>query len=572
MRLTGRSIVEGHAGGPVVVAPVPLSFWGGVDPQTGIVVDRYHPLHGRSLAEAILVMPGSRGSCTGSSVALQLLMNGRAPAAFVFTEEEEIVTLGVIIARRMFGVSVPVLRLAGGDMARLVDVGQAEISGDTLVTDGASAAAHHEAPARRAATALSPADRAMLRGEHGEAARFAMEVVLEMAGLYGARELIDVTRAHIDGCIYTGEASLRFAERLRDLCARVRVPTTLNAVSVDGRRWRAQGVDASLGEPAWRLAEAYLAMGARPSFTCAPYLLDAPPALGEQIVWAESNAVAYANSVLGARTMKYPDYLDICVAITGRAPLAGCHLDAGRRPAVAIEVAPISAPDDAFFALLGHHLGEMSPEAIPLVLGLEDAAMTDDDLKAFAAAFATTSGAPMFHIAGITPEARDVAAAHALAEALPKLKVSRADLAESWRRINGEEGAARIDLVALGNPHFSFTEIERLAALCAGQQKAADVALVVTCGRDVYARAQAAGLTAALERFGVSFVNDTCWCMIGEPVIPPAARTILTSSGKYAHYGPGLSGRRVVLGSLAQCVEAACTGVFDTALPGWLRA
>ncbi len=114
--------------------------------------------------------------------------------------------------------------------------------------------------------------------------------------------------------------------------ATLRVPTTLNSISVDQRRWRELGIDPTLGEPASALGDAYMAMGAQLSFTCAPYLLDSAPKAGEQIVWAESNAVVYANSVLGARTLKYPDYLDICIALTGRAPLIGCHLNAHYAP------------------------------------------------------------------------------------------------------------------------------------------------------------------------------------------------------------------------------------------------
>jgi predicted aconitase len=159
-----------------------------------------------------------------------------------------------------------------------------------------------------------------------------MQIVTEAASIYSADRLVGVTKAHIDGCIYTGNGGLAFAERLRDWGGSVVVPTTLNAISVDQRRWRTQGVDERFGVPASRLAEAYVEMGAMPTFTCAPYLLDARPQRDEQVVWAESNAVVYANSVLGARTMKYPDYLDICIALTGRAPLAGCHLDEGRLP------------------------------------------------------------------------------------------------------------------------------------------------------------------------------------------------------------------------------------------------
>src|SRR5262249_11488158 len=144
-----------------------------------------------------------------------------------------------------------------------------------------------------------------------------------------------------DGCIYTGPASLRFARRLCDWGGQVKVPTSLNSISVDQRRWKKLGIDPAAGQPASDLADAYVELGARPTFTCAPYLLDTAPAFGEQIVWAESNAVIYANSVLGARTMKYPDYLDICIALTGRAPLTGCHVDADRHATMQIDLPPL---------------------------------------------------------------------------------------------------------------------------------------------------------------------------------------------------------------------------------------
>src|SRR5690606_23357985 len=184
-----------------------------------------------------------------------------------------------------------------------------------------------------------------------------------------------------------------------------------HSVAGEQRRWRSLGIAPAFGEPASELGDVYMAMGASMSFTCAPYLLDSAPALGEQIVWAESNAVVYANSVLGARTLKYPDYLDICIALTGRAPRTGSHLDEGRHASLLIEVETPQQPDDSFWPLLGYHVGLIAACDIPVLTGLERCAPSNDDLKAFGAAFATTSAAPMFHIAGVTPEAPDAATA-----------------------------------------------------------------------------------------------------------------------------------------------------------------
>lgn len=551
--ITGRVLVSGSAEGEVLFTDTALSFWGGADAVTGEIIDRHHPLSGERLTGRVLVLPTSRGSCTGSGVILELILNGQGPAAIVLEHPEAIITLGVIVAEEVFKRSIPVIAVGKQAFAALKTAKRVRIS-DAVAEIGSD-------------IVLTDADQAILSGERGEAAAVAMRIVLRMAALEGATELIDITRAHIDGCIYTGPGGLAFAEKLRDLGGRVVVPTTLNAISVDHRRWQAQGVSEALGRPAAAVADAYVAMGAQPTFTCAPYLLDDRPARDEQIVWAESNAVVYANSVLGARTMKYPDYLDIAIALTGRAPKAGCHLPEERAPQVRVTVPPLDGVDDSLWPLLGYLIGTVSPDAIPLVEGVSQHLPDTDALKAFGAAFATTSAAPMFHIAGVTPEAQSPDAFAALD--LPTIALTHDDLQRAWRELNGAD-AGPVQLVSLGNPHFSATELAALAALCRGKTRNVNVPLVITCGRAEMAKAEAAGDVALLTDFGVTLVNDTCWCMVTEPIIPVDALTIMTNSGKYAHYGPGLTGRTMRFGSLAACVEAAVTGEDRGNLPAWL--
>lgn len=572
--LDGRSLVCGAAQGPLLFADVGLSFWGGVDPFTGEVIDRHHPLSGECLAGRVLAIPSGRGSCTGSSVMMELISNGHAPAALVLAEADEILTLGVLVAQTLFERSLPVLCIGKEAFGALSGQAFARVDGprvslfDALPDDGwtppLTPVSSDDVGGSIALTAL---DQALLNGAHGKAAQVAMQIVLRMARLQGAEQLLDITQAHIDGCIYTGPASLRFAQQLVTWGAKVRVPTTLNSISVDQRRWRELGIDPALGVPASALGDAYMAMGAQLSFTCAPYLLDTAPVAGEQIVWAESNAVVYANSVLGARTLKYPDYLDICIALTGRAPLIGCHLDDQRKAALHIAVAPVGQLDDAFYPLLGYHVGALAGSRIPLVSGLEHLAPDTDDLKAFGAAFATTSGAPLFHIAGVTPEALDPA--QVLQGPVPTITVSQADLLHSWQELNSATDP-EVTMVSLGNPHFSLTEFGRLAQLCQGQHKHPDVVMAITCGRAVLEQARNAGYLAPIEAFGATLVTDTCWCMLGEPVIPPAAKTLMTNSGKFAHYAPGLVGRKVHFASLAECVHAACNAKASGHLPDWL--
>lgn len=573
--LEGRSLVDGCASAPLLYAEVGLSFWGGVDPFSGEVIDRHHPLSGECLAGRVLAIPSGRGSCTGSSVLMELISNGHAPAALVLAEADEILTLGVLVAQTLFQRSLPVLCIGKEAFGQLRGKAFARVDGTGLSlydsTPDDTPAPRNDRPTEDAHSSieLTAHDRALLDGSQGKAAQVAMQIVLRMAHIQGAKYLVDITQAHIDGCIYTGPASLRFAQQLVAWGAKVRVPTTLNSISVDQRRWRELGIDPALGVPASELGDAYMAMGAQLSFTCAPYLLDSAPKAGEQIVWAESNAVVYANSVLGARTLKYPDYLDICIALTGRAPLIGCHLEDQRKARLHIEVPPLSNLDDSFYPLLGYHIGALAGSRIPLVSGLQQQHPNLDDLKAFGAAFATTSAAALFHIAGVTPEALDPT--RVIDGPLPVFKLSLEELRLSWQELNSARDA-RVDVVSLGNPHFSLSEFARLASLCQGRHRHPDVVLAITCGRTVLEQARVAGYIAVIEAFGAVIISDTCWCMLGEPVIPPAARNLMTNSGKYAHYAPGLVGRRVHFASLAECVDAACSATTSGRLPQWLQA
>jgi predicted aconitase/predicted aconitase with swiveling domain len=555
-----RSILAGSAEGPAISTTEALSFWGGVDPATGRVIDVHHPLHGTCLTGGVLFMPTSRGSCTGSGVLLDLILTGRAPSALVFCEAEDVLTLGALIAAEMFGKPLPVLRLDAENFTRFSKAVHVRIDETAIEADGVSLAL---TPPATAHLDLGDDDRAMLEGRDGVAVQQAMRITVAMAAQQGASALVDVTQGHIDGCIYASPANLTFAEKMAEMGAKVRVPTTMNAISVDKAHWRSQGMPEDFGDPAARLADAYARMGCRPTFTCSPYLLDSAPQAGDMIAWAESNAVIFANTVLGARTAKHPDFLDLCIALTGRAPLAGVYLEENRRPQRIVNVALPQGVDDAFWPLIGYLAGKAAPDCIPLLRGLGPAKPSRDDLKALCAAFGTTSAAPMLHIEGVTPEA-----------GLPPLEtadivtVSPSDMAAGWSLLN--EGPEEVQLVAIGSPHASLEECHALAAEFAGRRRHADVAVIVTAGQQVIDAAGQDGTLQSLRDSGVQVLPDLCWCSISEPVFPTKTRALMTNSGKYAHYGPGLSGRAVRFGSLADCVESALTGRAPSLLPSWL--
>ncbi|MGB3876208.1 MAG: aconitase X [Shinella zoogloeoides] len=556
--LSARSILAGTASGPIIAAGEALSFWGGVDPATGRVIDVHHPLHGATITGGILMMPSSRGSCTGSGVLLDLALTGRAPAALIFSEAEDVLTLGALIAAEMFGKELPVLRLSHDAFDALCRAQTARIGQTSIEADGLTIPV---APPATAALDLTEDDRAMLDGRDGVAVQLALRITAAMAAQQGATKLVDVVQGHIDGCIYASPANLTFAEKMADMGAKVRVPTTMNAISVDRANWEKQGVPYDFGDPAARLADAYVRMGCRPTFTCSPYLLDSAPKTGEAIAWAESNAVIFANTVLGARTAKHPDFLDLCIALTGRAPLSGVYLEEHRKAKRVIDVTLPENVDDAFWPLVGYLAGRAAPDRIPLLRGLAAAKPTRDDLKALCAAFGTTSAAPMLHIEGVTPEADGAAAVDA-----DRVSITRADMVEVWRMFN--DGPAEVELVAIGSPHASASECRALADALGERKRHESVAVIVTAGRDVMA--EAGDVLVRLRASGVQVLPDLCWCSISEPVFPTKTRTLITNSGKYAHYGPGLSGRTVRFGNLADCIEAALTGRVPPRLPAWL--
>jgi len=395
-----------------------------------------------------------------------------------------------------------------------------------------------------------------------------MRILARMAPLYGATSLLPVTRAHIDGVILTGAAGLAFAERLADHGGHVAVPTSLNVMSMDRQRWRELNLDAHHAERAHRLGQAYLKMGARPTFTCAPYQTEHAPVFGEQIAWSESNAVAFANSVIGARTNRYGDYLDICCALTGRAPAAGLHLDEPRLATVVVELRSISpelALRDDFYPVLGYLLGSIVSDEIPVMAGLE-CQPTEDQLKAMAAAAASSGEVAMFHIAGVTPEAATLAEALGNRPARRTVTVSMADLRQTRQALTTAPGS-RLDVVAFGSPHCSLAECRALAELMSGSRASSSVEVFVTTSRAVRDLLARSGELAVLEAFGARVTADTC--IVVAPLVKPNAEVLMTNSAKYAHYGPGLLGVDSVFATMEECVASAVAGQVVRAEGPW---
>ena len=404
----------------------------------------------------------------------------------------------------------------------------------------------------------------MLAGEGTGAQAWAMRILVAMARAVGTRRLLDISGAHIDGVLYLGEASRDFAIRLRDLGGQVAVPTTLNVSSLDLLHPELfRGEDRSR-QAAQEMMSAYVEMGAAPTWTCAPYQLAERPGLGDRVAWGESNAIVFANTVLGARTPRFGDFADMAAAVCGRAPEFGLYLDRNRRARIRFDVSTIPEParhTDEFFAVLGLVVGGEAGSEVPVITGITEA--TEDQLKMLGAAAATSGAVGMLHVVGITPEAPTLDAAVGGTE--PRvITVTREAIRRAYQALTSTDSQS-LRTVNLGTPHYSSRQLARLADLLSGRPIHRDVTMYVNTGRDTLAAC--AETVRELEALGVVPVTDTCTYVT--PIIPTDRGTAMTDSAKWAYYAPGNLGVEVVFGSTADCVESAVAGRVILSRPPW---
>jgi predicted aconitase len=406
---------------------------------------------------------------------------------------------------------------------------------------------------------LTSDEKVMLSGARGEGMAMALRIVADTARLMGAGSLIQVQSAHIDGALYHGDSGTLFAERLVELGAKVAIRATLNVGGLDLMGCSKVNLPPHERDMAGRMMRAYIALGCEPTWTCAPYQAGHRPALGSDVAWGESNAVVFCNSVLGARTNRYGDFLDIACAISGRAPKYGLHLPENRRATFAFDVSALPQAlltSEIAFPVLGSLFGRLAGTSVGVVTGIA-AHPGEDALKAFGAAAASTGGVGLFHILGVTPEAPDMETATQGAPLHETIQVSADMFTDTKRRLATAVGAERIDAVAIGSPHLSQAEFDRLAALIAGRRLS--IPFYACTGRHALKEIEANGLRARLEAAGVTIVADTC--VVVTPILKDMSGGVLmTNSGKFAQYAPGNTGYGVVFGSMAECVESAMTG------------
>ena len=346
-------------------------------------------------------------------------------------------------------------------------------------------------------------------------------------------------------------------EKLAEEGARVAVPATTNVGSLNLLKADQVQLPEARRRMAYRLMMAHQRMGCIPSWTCAPYQTQARPALGQQIAWGESNAVAFANTVLGARTNRYGDFLDLACAISGRAPYYGLHCPERRAARLLFEVSGLPGTllrEDAFFAVLGALVGRLAGDAVSVVDGIPGP-VREDQLKAFCAAAAATGAVALAHIAGVTPEAPDAATALDRAPPEETVRVTRDMVVDARDRLS-LAGPGPIDCVSLGSPHFSGDECRDVLALTEGRKFR--VPVYICLGRHTLAGLRADGAYEALQSLGVEFVVDTC--VVVTAILPPRPGVMMTNSAKFAYYSFGNTGYMPVFGTLSDCIRSAQAG------------
>lgn len=373
---------------------------------------------------------------------------------------------------------------------------------------------------------LTPLQQSLLNGERGLAVRKAMQILAALGEIYGADTLIPIASVQIAGVSYDnlGDAGLDWLTEMADGGGVVCVPATLNPAGMDVENWQALGIPPDFAEKQLRVIEAFTRMGVTPTCTCTPYLAGNLPQFGEHLAWAESSAVCYANSVIGARSNREGGPSALAAALTGFTPNYGYHCAENRRPDVTVRVEAILSGSMEFGAL-GKVIGVRMQSAgrrVPYITGLTTA--SQESLKSFCASLATYGGAALFHIAGATPEA------HLFTPPTDDFPVTRPDIETAIASMS-DAAPGEVDFISLGCPHLAIDEIARIAALLDGRRVTRE--FWITASRPVKQLADALGYSAVIQASGAKFAVDTC-CVVAP--IKGRFHALATDSAKACYY------------------------------------
>ncbi len=379
---------------------------------------------------------------------------------------------------------------------------------------------------------LTKEEEAIYNGEFGATKQKAMEILVALGDIYGAESLIEIESAQISGVSYKtiGDAGLEWISSLDD---RVKVPAILNPAGMDREKWSEMGVSEEFAAKQKEILKVYERLGVSLECTCTPYYLN-PPAFGAHLAWAESSAVAYANSVLGARTNREAGPSALAAALIGKTPCYGLHLDENRAPEVLVRV-DIEL-HDADYGALGYAVGKIVGDKVPLFrLPLSP---SKDELKALGAALGASGAVALYHVKDVTPESGNFDVPTEC------ISVDSEDIKKAY-------GGNTPDLVALGCPHCSGAELSKIADLLEG--KKARTELWICTSRRV--REQNKEAVTRIEQCGAKVICDTC--MVVSPATEKFKR-VMVNSGKALQYLPSMCGVDAMLANTEDCIKTAC--------------
>lgn len=389
---------------------------------------------------------------------------------------------------------------------------------------------------------LTNAEERILSGENGGVMERMFRLLVRLGEIYGADKMIPVSSAQVAGVSYKsiGDPGVEFLEDYASRGAKVKIVTFLNPAGMDIEDWQKLDVPRGFAEKQLRIMKAFKEMGIVVSATCTPYLAGNLPRFREHIAWSESSAIAFSNSVIGARTNREGGPSALAAALCGVTPNYGLHLDENRKPQVLVEV-DAKLEDSADFGALGYVVGKQVKNKIPYFKGIRDA--DTDQLKALGAAMAASGAVALYHVDGMTPEAHLMET-----KGLEKLSVSDKDLNETFTKLStGKEP----DIVILGCPHSSLKEIMTVSRKLEG--KKLKKPLWICTSRMVKEAANRMGFTQTIEAAGGKVVADTC--MVVAPIEDMGYKTTAVNSGKAANYLPGFCKQNVIFGRLDSILE-----------------
>ena len=385
---------------------------------------------------------------------------------------------------------------------------------------------------------LTKDEESVLGGKHGESAQKAMELVVALGKIYNAENLVEITSAHISGASYKtiGDGGLKYLEDVsKD--AKVKVTSTLNPMGMDRERWKEMKIDPKFAKKQLRIVELYKKMGVRTVCTCTPYLGDNVPKLGDHVAWAESSALSFVNSYIGARTNREGGPGALAAAIIGKTANYGLHLDKNRAPTVVID----ADINDTLFdhSLLGQAVGKMIGAGIPYYRNIKPDV---EAAKTMAAAMAAAGSVAMFHVHNVTPEASKYEIS-----GLETIHIGKKELKNARESLNTADD---IQLIAFGCPHLTIREMTEMAAFLKDKKKRRTDVEIWFCTSSE-ARARCPDQVKILERFG-PVLADTC--MVVAPIESHYQRTG-TNSAKAGNYLPTLCSQKVICNDFAKLME-----------------